>query len=324
MGKRREKNMAAKSKPNEITIQRVYDAPVKVVWEAWTDPKQVAKWWGPRGFTLTTHSKDLRVGGTWVYTMHGPDGTDYPNRTTYYEVEKYSRLVYDHGANDTQPALFRVTVNFQEFKGKTKMDMTMALATAEAAAETRKFIKKAGGDSTWDRLAEYLEAESTGKEKFVINRTFAVPISVMFKMWTDPQHLAKWLPPTGAEMKFIKADIKTGGTTFYCMTGAYGTMYGRAQYREIKSPDQLVYTQQFCDEKENISRHPMAPTWPETMLTTVQLTEEGPDNTRVTITWEPYGPCTPEELATFIAAKAGMAQGWGGSFDKLEDYIKNA
>lgn len=67
------------AKPNEIQITRIYDAPVKLVWEAWTDLKQVEKWWGPRGFTLTTKSKHLRPGGKWIYTMHSPDGTDYPN-----------------------------------------------------------------------------------------------------------------------------------------------------------------------------------------------------------------------------------------------------
>jgi len=181
--------MAAKSKSNEIKITRVYDAPVNLVWDAWTDSKQVAKWWGPRGFTLTTHSKDLRPGGYWLYTMHGPDGVDYPSKTTYFEVEKYSRLVYDHGASESTPPMFRVTVNFTELKGnKTKMDMTMALPSVEAAEETRKFIKKASGDSTWDRLAEYLDIETSGKERFVINRSFDAPLTTMYKMWTDPEH----------------------------------------------------------------------------------------------------------------------------------------
>jgi uncharacterized protein YndB with AHSA1/START domain len=103
--------------------------------------------------------------------------------------------------------------------------------------------------------------------------------------------------------------------------GANITMYGRAEYREIKQPDRLVYTQQFCDENEKISRHPLSSTWPETMLTTVDLTAEGPDQTRVTITWEPFGSTTPEELETFIKGRAGMTQGWTGSFDKLEDYL---
>src|SRR4051812_41260515 len=109
--RRKEEKVSAKNKSNELKITRVYDTPAKTVWDAWTDPKQVAQWWGPRGFTLTTHSKDLRSGGTWHYTMHGPDGTDYPNRTRYLEVEKYSRLVYDHGGHDDRPPMFRVTVN---------------------------------------------------------------------------------------------------------------------------------------------------------------------------------------------------------------------
>src|SRR4051794_32810155 len=169
------------NRPNELQISRIYDAPVQAVWDAWTDDAQVGKWWGPRGFTLTTHSKDLRVGGTWVYTMHGPDGVDYPNKTFYHEVIPGKKLVYDHGANDDRGPMFRVTVTFAEEAGKTRMEMSMALPTPEAAAETRKFIRKAGGDSTWDRLAEYLEQESTGKEKFVINRSFEASIETMFQ-----------------------------------------------------------------------------------------------------------------------------------------------
>src|SRR5688572_23382790 len=95
--RRKEAAVARENKPNELTLTRIYDAPVEAVWEAWTDEKQVAQWWGPRGFSLTTHSKDLRPGGHWRYTMHGPDGVDYPNDTHYHEVEKHSRLVYDHG-----------------------------------------------------------------------------------------------------------------------------------------------------------------------------------------------------------------------------------
>ena len=191
------------------------------------------------------------AGGHWTYTMHGPDGVDYPNTTKYFEVEKYAKLVYDHGGNDDRPPMFRVTVLFSEVDGKTKMEMTMTLPTPEAAEETRKFIKKAGGNSTWDRLAEYLEKESSGKEQFVINRTFDAPLEVMFEMWTDPKHFSQWLPPTGFEMQFIRSDIRPGGSSFYFMTGPGGVkMYGRAEYLEIEKPDRIVYTQQFCDENE--------------------------------------------------------------------------
>lgn len=311
------------TKANEIRLIRTYKAPLKAVWDAWADEKQAAQWWGPRGFTITTHRKDLHSGGGWDYTMHGPDGVDYPNKTKYLEVDPHKKLVYDHGGNDDRPPLFRVTVFFEERGENTEMDMTMAFPTAEAATEIKAFIKKAGGDATWDRLAEYLEKRASGKEIFVINRSFETPILNMFEMWSNPKHLEKWVPPTGFEMRYISADIKPDGKSFYEMSnGSNITMYGKAHYLEIEKPNHLLYTQVFCDKEGKISRHPMAPTWPETMLTTVTLSEEGSHETRVTIEWEVHGKATPEEIQTFINGRAGMTMGWTGSFDKLENYLK--
>src|SRR6185436_19334087 len=117
----------------EIALTRVYDAPLKLVWDAWNDPEQAAHWWGPRGFTITTHSKDFKAGGHWHYTMHGPDGVDYVNKTKYFEVEKHQKMMYDHGGNDERKPLFRVTVFFKAVKGGTQMDMTMGFASPEEA-----------------------------------------------------------------------------------------------------------------------------------------------------------------------------------------------
>jgi uncharacterized protein YndB with AHSA1/START domain len=306
---------------NQLKLTRVYDAPVRVVWDAWTDTEQVAKWWGPRGFTITTHSKDLRPGGHWAYTMHGPDGTDYENKTIYHEVEECAKLLYDHGGNDDRPPLFRVDVRFRESAGKTTMEMTMTLASEEAAQESAKFIKQVGGNSTWDRLGEYLEKNSSGAEKFIINRVFEATRDVVFAMWTDPEHFVKWLPPKGFTMEFLNADIRTGGRTFYKMTNGQITMYGKAEYLEITPPARLVYTQQFSDEHGGISRHPMTPVWPETMLTQVDFAEESADSTRVTVTWEPYGKATAEEIAAFAKMRDSMTMGWTGSFDKLEELL---
>jgi uncharacterized protein YndB with AHSA1/START domain len=294
-----------------------------LVWDAWTDPEQVGKWWGPRGFTLTTHSKDLRPGGHWTYTMHGPDGTNYENKTIYYEVEERRRLVYDHGGNDDRPPLFRVTVTFEEVAGRTHLDMRMRLETPEAAEEIRKFIKSVSGDSTWDRLAEYLEKQQDGKESFVINRSFEASQEVLFEYWTDPVHFGQWLPPTGFTMEFRDVDIRSGGSGFYKMTNGAGVnFYGRINYLDVRRPNRLIYTQQFCDANGNVSRHPGAPIWPESMLTVVEFTAEGPEQARVKITWSPDGAVTAEELAAFVAARSGMTQGWNGSFDKLDALLE--
>ncbi len=314
--------MAARHEPNEILIERVYDAPLNAVWAAWTEPDQVAKWWGPRGFTLTTHSKELKVGGVWHYTMHGPDGTDYVNKTLYHEVVPRSKLVYDHGGNDERAPLFRVTALFSERDGKTHLSMCMAFKSPEAAAESRVFIKQAGGNSTWDRLGEYLEKHEHQRDVFIIHRSFAAPIDRLFALWTEPKHFAQWLPPTGFSMEWLRADIRPGGSGFFRMTnGADITMFGRTQYLQVQRPDRLVYTQQFCDAQERVSRHPLSPVWPETMLTTVTFTAEGDSETRVSVHWQPQGNITAEELAAFIAERPGMTQGWTGSFDKLDGLL---
>lgn len=308
------------AKPNEIKITRLYDAPVKMVWDAWVDPKQAAKWWGPRGFTITTHSKDFRVGGNWHYTMHGPDGVDYPNKTIYHEIEKHSRMVYDHGGYDDRPPLFRVTVTFKDVKGKTQMDMIMALATPEAAKEIKKFIKQAGGNGTWDRLGEYLENEA-GRDPFIINRSFEAPIAKVFEMWVNPDHLGRWLPPAGFTTTFIKTNIKTGGSNFYSMTNGEVTFYGKSHFLDVSPVHLIIYTLEFTDKEGKNSKHPMAPLFPAMMKNTVTFTEEGPNQTRITLMTEVYGEATQAERDFFTTAKSGMSMGWTGSFDKLEEML---
>ncbi len=311
--------MTATEQAHEIRITRIYEAPVALVWDAWTDLKQVAQWWGPRGFSITTTSKDLRPGGTWEYVMHGPDGKDWPNFTRYHEVVPQKRLVYDHGASsaDDKP-MFRVTVEFHDLGVATELDMRMRFSTEAELEQGRAIIKAASGNSTWDRLAEFVEHERSAKEIFVINRSFDAPIETMFEMWTNPVHVARWTPPTGFTMEFKRADIRVGGSSFYSMGNDQFTMYGRVEYLEIRRPDLLRYAQWFADKDGNMGKHPMAPVWPEKMLTTVKLTAEGATQTRVTIQWEPYGAATAEEIAAFVQARAGMTMGWTGSFDKLE------
>ncbi|MBV1693721.1 MAG: SRPBCC domain-containing protein [Hyphomicrobiales bacterium] len=288
------------------------------MWDAWTNPEEVAQWWGPRGFTLTTHSRDLRTGGHWHYTMHGPDGTDYENTTTFLEVVPRQRMVYDHGGHKDRPPLFRVTALFTEREGRTQLDLSMAFATPDVATQMRGFIKKAGGEATWDRLAEYLGKRLSGAEQFFIARTFDAPIERVYDMWTDPDHLAQWLPPTGATMRFLRAEPYVGGTSFYAMTMANGAvMYGRLSYQELEKPNRIVYAQQFCDDKEQVITAPFFADWPRTMLTKVELVSESPDSTRVTLRWEPLD-ASAAAVAEFIRQRSSMTMGWTGSFDKLE------
>src|SRR5882724_5861172 len=113
--------MAQKNKPTtdtsdrEISLSRVFDAPRELVWRAMTDPTQVVQWWGPKGFTDTLVKMDFRVGGVWEHVMHGPDGANYPNKSTFKEIVPLERVVYSHGGGrENGPgASFQATWTFE-------------------------------------------------------------------------------------------------------------------------------------------------------------------------------------------------------------------
>jgi uncharacterized protein YndB with AHSA1/START domain len=153
--------MAAESNEStadrEVVITRVIDVPRELVFDAWTDPEHIGEWWGPRGFTITTHEMDVRPGGLWRFMMHGPDGVDYPNRIEYLEIERPARLVFDHGGEVKGESDFHVTVTFEEESGKTRLTMRSLFATAaERDKVVREYGAIEGGNQTIDRLVEYL------------------------------------------------------------------------------------------------------------------------------------------------------------------------
>lgn len=154
----------------QITITRVINAPVARVWEAWTTPAHLINWWGPDGFTNTFHEIDIREGGVWRFMMHGPDGTDYPNKIVYKEIVKHERLVYEHSDDTGRPSgephseagenpvtHFHDTVTFEDLGDKTKITMTMLFATKEIRDETIKFGAVEGGNQTLGKLEEYVK-----------------------------------------------------------------------------------------------------------------------------------------------------------------------
>jgi len=143
----------------EIVITRVFDSPREVVFEAMADPKRVAQWWGPRGFTTTIHEMDLRPGGAWRQTMHGPDGTDYPSKSVFLEVVKPERIVYRmEGGKKGEPAhQFESTWIFEAQGKKTRLTLRMVFASAEVREMVvKEYNAIEGGQQTLSRLGEYL------------------------------------------------------------------------------------------------------------------------------------------------------------------------
>jgi uncharacterized protein YndB with AHSA1/START domain len=147
--------------PHSIIGTRIFDAPRDLVFAAFTDPKHLAKWWGPNGFTTTTHSHEFRVGGVWRFVMHGPDGRDYQNRITYDEIVPPERLVYHHGGgDDVEPVHFTQTITFEDLGHRqTRLIWHGTFPSAEARA---RVIREYGADKglvqTMARLADYTAA----------------------------------------------------------------------------------------------------------------------------------------------------------------------
>lgn len=155
---RADADAARETTDRELTFIRAFDAPRDLVFDAWTRPEHVANWWGPEGFTITTHEMDVREGGVWRLVMHGPDGRNYNNRIVYLEVRRPERLVYQHvPATGDEPVSFVTTVTFDEQDGRTRLSMQMLFPSRQARDHVvRTYGAEEGAKQTLGRLAAYL------------------------------------------------------------------------------------------------------------------------------------------------------------------------
>lgn len=140
---------------HEITLTRTLAAPRELVFRAWTDPKHLARWWGPHDFTVESYTADLRVGGAWSSCIRSPEGEDYRMHGIYHEITAPERLVFsftwDH---DGKPRVeMRVTITLEELDGKTLLTFH---ETGFADAEMREMDN--GG---WSQCLERLDSYTT-------------------------------------------------------------------------------------------------------------------------------------------------------------------
>jgi uncharacterized protein YndB with AHSA1/START domain len=142
----------------EIVMSRVFDAPRELVFDAYFDPVGISNWWGPYGFSTTTYEMDARPGGVWRHCMHGPDGRDYQNKVVYLEIERPSRLVYQHNPDEeTEQVTFHTVVTFEDEDGKTKLTMHLIFPTHEALyGNVKTYGAVEGLRDLLSRLDDYL------------------------------------------------------------------------------------------------------------------------------------------------------------------------
>ncbi len=158
--------VTSSTKPNEdheLVLTCLFNAPRELVFKVWTDPKHVAQWWGPRGFTNPLCELDLRPGGAILIHMRGPDGTVYPMTGVFQEVVPPERLVFTSAALDSDGnPMFEVltTVTFAEEGGKTKQILRARVIKKTAQAAPYLAGMEQGWTQSLERLAAYVATGS--------------------------------------------------------------------------------------------------------------------------------------------------------------------
>jgi uncharacterized protein YndB with AHSA1/START domain len=158
---------------NDIVVTRVFDAPRRLVFKAWTEPEHMKRWWGPNGFTMPVCTVDLRPGGVMHFCMRSPEGQDIWCKGVYREVVEPQRIVStdsfsDKDGNVVKPSQYGmspdwpvealITTTFAEQAGKTAFTLRHAVGSAPAADREGC---RAGWSESLDRLASYLAEEGT-------------------------------------------------------------------------------------------------------------------------------------------------------------------
>ncbi|HKD17619.1 MAG TPA: SRPBCC domain-containing protein [Thermoanaerobaculia bacterium] len=163
---------------------------------------------------------------------------------------------------------------------------------------------------------------STGEE-FVVTREFDAPRDLVWKAWTEVERLKQWWGPKGFTMLSCTNDLRPGGAFHYGMRAPDGgVMWGKWVYREVVSPERLVFLSSFSNEKGEVTRAPFSADWPLQVFSTLELAERR-GRTTVTMRGVPH-EATEAERKTFASFFGSMQQGWGGTLDQLGEFLARA
>jgi uncharacterized protein YndB with AHSA1/START domain len=156
--------------------------------------------------------------------------------------------------------------------------------------------------------------------ELVITRDFDAPRELVFKVWSEAEHLKHWWGPKGFKISVAGFDFRPGGYFHYNMRASDGNeMWGKFVYYEIESPEKIVYGNSFSDPEGNIVPAPFSPTFPLEIRNFITFAEiDG--KTRITHRGSPIH-ASEDGLNLFISMFESMKQGFGGTFDQLEDYL---
>lgn len=313
----------------EIVLTRELDAPRALAWRLWTELEHLSRWWGPTGFTSTTHEHDVRPGGRWRFTFHGPDGRAYENLITYTSVEAPARLAYRHGGEvQLEPVDFESVVTFEELgPRRTRVTLRSLFPSADARDRVvREYGAIEGGKQTLARLAERAAALAAGTvaaRPFTLHRVFAAPRALVWEVWTEVEHLARWFGPRGCTLGGCTLELRPGGRFHYRMDFPDGScMRARWLFHEVVPGERLVFELSFTDERGDPVHPPFEERWPLRMRVVVAFEDHAGIGRGTVLTLHHEAlDASPEEQRTFEANHGSLLQGWTGTFDSLAEFL---
>ncbi len=137
---------------NEIYSSRELNAPLEILYQAFADPEHLKNWWGPKGFTNTFHEFDLRPGGKWILTMHGPEKGNYENSSVFKTVVPNKLIAWTR----VSKPLFEMELEFEQLThSKSKISFRMIFASVEECNNMKKFVVP-NNEENFDRLESEL------------------------------------------------------------------------------------------------------------------------------------------------------------------------
>lgn len=245
----------------DFTVTRWFSAPADLLWLAWTDPQHLTKWFGPRGFSLTTDHLHLKEGGTWKFIMHGPDGTDFPNYVVFTNIVSGKLLEYIHGDDSFENGLdpgMRVSVSFEAERNGTRVTIRTIVKNAE---ERERLIREYGADEggldTMYRLGVVVHELGAPEQRnvvvlmrrdneIVLRRTLPFAPEKVFAAWVDPATWPHWLAAEHLTLIESSMDLRIGGSFTMVHARANGQkMTMRAEFLDVQEPSLLKAWQYF-------------------------------------------------------------------------------
>lgn len=155
---------------------------------------------------------------------------------------------------------------------------------------------------------------------FIISRTFDAPRAAVWKAHTEAERLKQWWGPKGCKLDITRFEFRPGGVFHYAMSYSTGArMWGRFVYRDIRSPERIVWINSFANAEGGITRAPFSGDWPLEMENTVTFAEKD-GKTDMVVTSVPYG-ASKDERAYFVGMFDSLRQGFGGTYDQLAEHL---